>query len=689
MNTDKFLTKGILSLATAAIMMAGCSDDKIILGDESGRPVAFRLQGNLPASRATGTTVYNVNAFVVNGQVYDNDDKPLPDPLFDAQTVARVEGEANSFDYYPKRYYPDAAAHACFPAYSPVTPNVSSGFKGSTANMITYTVLPPDSVSGNTRQEDLLVAYTKVDGAVQPADKAPVSRAGFDQAVSLTFKHALSRVFVKASNSNVEPVVIKRLSLNNLYDKGVLDIDGTGWTGSGVYTPAGSEVDINEGYIDAPGTSPNDYKVLWSPISPQTSSYRYVLPPSGVSVAARTDVKTPIYVVSKEQGMLVMPQTTRNSNYDAEVDLDANLHGDFYVEVTYDLSNIKNKTVRAAFKDINKLDAGLTFEFGKQYALEIAFSGTAITFAINVEDWNVEDKPAVAASTVVFNANKPEGVAADVAGIHDPNSNFIYGEALPTLTGSAPTLADYLFQGYYDAPAGGKKYYNSNLTAATTTWDKAGPAQMLYAQWRNDYIELEALPGVKWALGNVDIPGAVVKNQYEYGLLYEYSLEVGWSNTDPLTGFNSSGSDVGASQWGSVSSSWPEWPTNKTQGPCPTGWRVPDGKELKALNAISCVDGKYAASGDGAVTGRWFGTIDLTTAQASPFDYLFFPAAGERDNNGILKSPGTSGAYWSTESYGPSAYWPLKWGDSGISQTDHGDDDTQYKYAISIRCVKK
>ena len=574
MNTDKFLTKGILSLATAAIMMAGCSDDKIILGDESGRPVAFRLQGNLPASRATGTTVYNVNAFVVNGQVYDNDDKPLPDPLFDAQTVARVEGEANSFDYYPKRYYPDAAAHACFPAYSPVTPNVSSGFKGSTANMITYTVLPPDSVSGNTRQEDLLVAYTKVDGAVQPADKAPVSRAGFDQAVSLTFKHALSRVFVKASNSNVEPVVIKRLSLNNLYDKGVLDIDGTGWTGSGVYTPAGSEVDINEGYIDAPGTSPNDYKVLWSPISPQTSSYRYVLPSSGVSVAARTDMKNSIYVVSKEQGMLVMPQTTRNTGNAGEVDLDANLHGDFYVEVTYDLSNIKNKTVRAAFRDINKLDAGLTFEFGKQYALEIAFSGTAITFAINVEDWNVEDKPAVAASTVVFNANKPEGVAADVAGIHDPNSNFIYGEALPTLTGSAPTLAGYLFQGYYDAPAGGKKYYNSNLTAATTTWDKAGPAQMLYAQWEvKDYIELA---NIKWALFNVDVPFTFVANTYDYGMLYQWYYNIGYSATDPITAHNGT-DEVNPSPWQSYAlcyydgdQSW-----NANVGPCPDGWRLP------------------------------------------------------------------------------------------------------------------
>ena len=472
--------RGIFSLAAVALAVAalpgGCSDDKIVYDNASGKQIAFRLQNGLPLTRATGTTADNVNVFVVSAQVYDNSASILPGTegtLFDAQTVARIEGQANAFDYNPKRYYPDAAQTAHYAAYSPVTKNVIYGFKNNHGNAITYQVLPPDGAQGNTTQEDLLVAYTKVVGVVQPSGGTPVARADFDSPVLLNFKHALARVFVKAKNYNEEEVVIKALSLNNLYDQGVLDIDGKTWNSA-------DAVDINEDYKSSPLSSTDDYKVLWQSDGShsQTARYDYVLPPSGVSVAAKT-VGAAQYVVGKGQGMLILPQTTPNDNTDAEVD-----DGDFYVEVTYSISNITSKTVRAAFTDLNGISgAGLTFEMGKQYALEVGFHGTAVTFDITVENWEVPEVPVVANTTVTFAANKPANASNTPSGIHDANSGFVLDEDLPTLS-TAPTLTGWAFQGYYDAPVGGKLYYGSNLATDSRKWDKAGPAYTLYAQWK-------------------------------------------------------------------------------------------------------------------------------------------------------------------------------------------------------------
>jgi hypothetical protein len=113
-----------------------------------------------------------------------------------------------------------------------------------------------------------------------------------------------------------------------------------------------------------------------------------VLPASGIAVKAHTLID-PQYVVSREQGMLILPQTTENSGDDGKVD-----DGDFYVyvEVEYSISNITNKTIQAVFTDpnIDSAPDGLTFEFGRQYTLELGFSGTAVTFNITVESWNDE-----------------------------------------------------------------------------------------------------------------------------------------------------------------------------------------------------------------------------------------------------------------------------------------------------------
>jgi hypothetical protein len=105
-----------------------------------------------------------------------------------------------------------------------------------------------------------------------------------------------------------------------------------------------------------------------------------------------------------------------------------------------------------------------------------------VKFQLEVEDWDGKTEEAYAATTVVFAENKPEGVTDPVTGIHDPNSNFIYGQDLPLLA-TSPSLVGWFFLGYYDAD--GKKYYKVDLSPAVgVTWDKAGPACTLYAQWQ-------------------------------------------------------------------------------------------------------------------------------------------------------------------------------------------------------------
>jgi hypothetical protein len=461
-----------LLVMTMTATMSSCSDDDVVaqVGSASSG-IAFRLQSNLPATRATGTTVDNVNAFVVNAQ-----DQRTGEPgsiIFDAQTVYRIEGVANAFDYNPKKYYPDESSEAYYSAYSPVTKNVTAGFKSSIANTITYEVQAPDPNKGNTTQEDLLVAYTKVEGATQTPGATPVDRKGFNEPVLLNFKHALSRVYVTASNANEEPVTITAISLNKLYTKGVLDIDALDIWSKG----DGATADIYDAYVESPSTT-SDYKVLWTPVGNQDGAYNYVLPTSGITVAART-ANDPKWVVSREQGMLILPQTTINADDPGSVE-----NEDFYLEVSYKLSNIET-TVKAPFADNNNIaDEGLTFEFGKQYALGIEFSGAAIRFSITVEDWNEPVVEPNAETTVVFSANTPVNATAQVADNQDPNSKFVDGQDLPTLSGDAPSLEGWNFQGYFDAPEGGKQYYDEDLVAMSgVIWDKAGPSHILYAQW--------------------------------------------------------------------------------------------------------------------------------------------------------------------------------------------------------------
>ena len=338
MKTFKF---SLVALVATALFTACSNEDAVQPINGEAQEISFRLQGGTPeiTTRATATTTPYVDAFVV----YGTDNVVGVAKIFDGETVARqVSG---NFDYTPKKYYSIGAASAGFFAYSPVsaTVNISSI---STTNPLSatvtaaYTVIAPNTVNpGNTVQEDFLVAGTTV-------------ASPFTAPVSLDFQHALSRIFVKATNSLNETVVITGLKLLRLNSAGTI----TGTPG----TPAA-----------APGTP---YTWSWGGYSSMID-YEYILARTGVAVPKST---TPTLVTSMEQGMMVLPQSTTG-------DLNANGiwdAGEFALEVTYDVGNLTAQTIRVFSA------TPIVFAMNSQYAITIAFGSAGgpieIEFSITV-----------------------------------------------------------------------------------------------------------------------------------------------------------------------------------------------------------------------------------------------------------------------------------------------------------------
>lgn len=319
-----------LSILAIAGIWTGCSkDDEVDVNTHvDNKAISFRVQGGMPNLRATGTSAAYVNAFVV----YGTDDQAATN-LFTGTTVARQPGSGDVFDYNPKKYYSPTAADAEFAAYSPVSKKISApAFVFGTGMVFNYEVVVPDN-SGNTTQEDLLVAGTTVDVTTPPTS------------VQFDFKHALSRIFVKAKNGLQETVIIKNLKLKNLNSTGkITGVSGATWAWS------------------------------WGTLAGK-KDFSYVLAPTGVAVKA--GLATSTLVTSMEQGMLVLPQETVNDGDDASA-------GDFALEVEFNIANVTD--IAYIY-----LTDGYEFEMGKQYAITIDFSDldnlVEIDFTITVSDF--------------------------------------------------------------------------------------------------------------------------------------------------------------------------------------------------------------------------------------------------------------------------------------------------------------
>ena len=336
MKTNKILFS---VLAAAGILFTACSNDESVQLPQNAQAISFRTQGGTPTGiqRTPATTIDNIDAFVVYGtdNVFGNTSL-----IFNKTTVARDVTSGigtKTFTYAPTRYYDFNAATSAFVAYSPVTAGIVNE---NTATFLTsasfdYTVPQPNN-SGDVTQIDLLVANT-----------GTLSIPASTHSVQLDFKHALARVFVTAENSTKDPVFINALTLENLEATGTLTFD-----------------------------TPTADAFSWTPTG-DVKPYSYILADGGVLVAPTA---SPILVTSMEQGMMILPQVTSNINDDNTFDAT-----DFALKVEYTFANLGAQTKYILVKN------GFEFEAGKQYRINIVFTGTDINFTITVVDFEDEN----------------------------------------------------------------------------------------------------------------------------------------------------------------------------------------------------------------------------------------------------------------------------------------------------------
>ena len=312
MRKNKFL---LITLAVAG-MLTACSKDEVAKMNQ-GNEISFRLQGGMP-SKTTASTAVNVDAFVV----YGGDD--VNTGLFTGVTVARQV--AGGFAYAPNRYYDENATKAAFVAYSPVTSGITPATPitnvaaGATFN---YVVPVPDATNGNISQVDLLFAAKDVN---------PLATS-----VPLHFDHALSRVFITATNKTADVITIESLALNQLYSTGIITVP----TGAASWSWTSTTVE---------------------------DDYAYALAEAGVAVPIDPTPATPTkkLITSMEQGMMVLPQTTPATSK---------------IVVKYGIGNLTNQTKELAIN-------GITFEENKQYSINLEFTGDAlISFTVTVEPY--------------------------------------------------------------------------------------------------------------------------------------------------------------------------------------------------------------------------------------------------------------------------------------------------------------
>ena len=143
---------------------------------------------------------------------------------------------------------------------------------------------------------------------------------------------------------------------------------------------------------------------------------------------------------------------------------------------------------------------------------------------------------------------------------------------------------------------------------------------------RKEYVpEIEKgilIGEVRWAAYNVDLPGMFVSNPEDAGMFFQWNRMTAWSTTDDETEAWDYSTPIG--------NTWEAY-----NNPCPTGWRLPTGDELEALQKA----GSEWTNRNG-VYGRLFGT--------APYQ-IFLPAVGWRcGNDGLHDYAMTKGYYWSS-----------------------------------------
>jgi len=212
--------------------------------------------------------------------------------------------------------------------------------------------------------------------------------------------------------------------------------------------------------------------------------------------------------------------------------------------------------------------------------------------------------------------------------------------------------------------------------------------------------------GIKWATRNLSSHGKFAKSPEAFGALFQWGRkgdghELRTSPNYPTNdnsdengivsgeqNFDSTGQIVSTHDahgkfiklddshfdWRTPSSAtlWndgsKEIPLKTANDPCPDGWRLPTKTEFATLG-----NGEWT---DSPVAGRYFGSGDTL---------LFLPAAGYRDDRGVLTNVGKLAYYWCSEQY-------LNYSATGYGLCFRRDNLSPYcnyskKNGLSVRCV--
>jgi uncharacterized protein (TIGR02145 family) len=176
--------------------------------------------------------------------------------------------------------------------------------------------------------------------------------------------------------------------------------------------------------------------------------------------------------------------------------------------------------------------------------------------------------------------------------------------------------------------------------------------------------ECVMINGTCWAMCNVNEPGTFVDKPEDFGMLYQWNSNIGWSSTNPITSTN--GSSWNGSWNGNGATEW-----EMTNNVCPAGYRLPTLTEYQSL-----VNASSQWTTINGVNGRIFSGDDNT---------IFLPAVGCRTGSGdgsFIYRVDEFSMYWSSTAFGEGYAHHLSFRSDYVSW---GSDIC--RYGLPIRCV--